>query len=320
MPACQLTGQAPLASPPDTTAPAGCTAQWQAQGTQFKAIVLPLGDTVLGITVNDANRRNLLAHWCFGSPQLADLGANLLGFAPRYGGFDQLDPTDLTVADLPLAVFYWDGKAVGFVDNWSARRRITAPDPVSSSWSGVISDRRTADGQARLLQFQEQASELVDSGAANTVVAATTFPLLPPVGFLPIGVQQVPTIIKTLRFEADRAGLARLLKERFDVAGATTTPEPGFDPFLFFSGSAQFGLFLDWEITDLLLRQSWENTPVATTSPPDDIQQAPLKFYFVVQNFLAGLKQGPSLYMVFVKNYIWLEGDALPPVLLSWPG
>jgi len=350
LPVSQLTGQAPLAGPPDSTAPGGCAAQWQAQGTQFKAIALPLGESVLGITVTDANRRNLLAHWCFGSEQLAGLGAGLLRFASGYGGLDQLDPTDLTPADLPLAVFYWDGKTVGFVDNWSARRRVTAPEAVGAPWYGVTADRRTADGQARLLQFQEQAAELVDSGAAATVTAAVTFPLLPPVGFLPIGTQQVAGLINDLRSGAERisaaraapapagaaaaaaapapgfaadpqailAGRAGRSNERFDAAAAATTPEPGFTTD-FFSGCAQFGLFLDWEVTDLLLCQSWRNAPVAVTSPPEDITLAPLKFYFVVQNFLSDVKQGPNLYLAFVKNYLWLP-DSLAPVLTTYTG
>src|SRR6266540_1906833 len=167
LPACQLTGQAPLASTPGSTAPAGCAAQWQIEGVQFKAIGLPLGSSVLGVPVTDANRRNLLAHWCFGSAALATLGADPFGFTAGYGGLDKLDPADLSSADLPLAVFYWNGQAIGFVDNWSVRRRITAPDPVTASWSGVVSDRRIADGQARLLQFQDQAAELVASGAAG---------------------------------------------------------------------------------------------------------------------------------------------------------
>ena len=348
LPASQLTGQAPLASPPDNTATAGCTAQWQEQGTQFKAIALPLGDSVLGITVTDDNRRNLLAHWCFGSQQLAGLGADLLGFASSYGGFDQLDPADLTPADLPLAVFYWNGQAIGFVDNWSARRRVTAPDAVGAPWSGVTADRRTADGQARLLQFQEQAAELVDSGAAATVTAVATFPLLPPVGFLPIGTQKVAGLINDLRSDAERVkaaqaapapaagaapggaprllaadpqtvldGLAALSRERFDAAAAATTPEPGFSPLPFFSGCAAFGSVLDWEVADLLLRQSWENAPVDTTSPVEDLSLAPLTFYLVLQNYLADLKQGGNLYLVFVKNYLWLP-NTHGPVLAAF--
>jgi hypothetical protein len=342
LPAAQLTGQAPLASPPDSTMSSGCTAQWQVQGTEFKAITLPLPESVLDITVTDDNRRNLLAHWCYGSGQLATLGTDPLGFAPGYGGFDTLDPSDLTPDDVPLAVFYWDGQSVGFVDNWSARRRITAPDPVTASWSAVVSDRRTADGQARLLQFQDQAEELIVSGAAATTSAADTFPLLPPVGFLPIGTQQVGDTLRRSLVLAEKfqeagpvpAGrvnpqavlrsMAGLSQQRIDAIAkilAAQAPQPGFNPYLFFGGE-DFGGVLDWEVADLALRQSWENMPATVTAQPDANAPAPLVFYLVLQNYLALLEgnQDISLYLVFIKNYTWLDGTQLPiaPPWLPW--
>ena len=355
LPAAQLTGQAPLASPPDSTMPSGCTAQWQVQGAQFKAITLQLPDSVLGVPVTDDNRRNLLAHWCYGSQQLAALGTDPLSFPVGYGGFDTLAPSDLTASDVPLAVFYWDGQTVGFVDNWSARRRITAPDPVTASWSAVLSDRRAADGQARFLQFQDQAAELIASGAAATVAAADAFPLLPPVGFLPIGTQQVGDMLKRLRAlvgkiqpdervqegaanpeaepvlgatanpEAVLRGLAGLARGGLDSiakALAAQTPKPGFNPYLFFGGEANFGGLLDWEVAHLALRQSWENMPVPVISQPAPDQPAALVFYLVLQNYVAALESntGPSIYVVFIKNYTWLDGTQLPlaPPWLPW--
>jgi hypothetical protein len=207
LPACQLSGQAPLAAAATGAAApsAGCAAQWKVEGVQFKAITLPLGDTLMGITVTDDNRRNLLAHWCLGSAQLANLGADPFSFAPAYGGFDTLDPADLTPADLPLAVFYFNGQTVSFVDNGSARRRITAPDPVTASWSALTTDRRESDGSARLLQFQDQAADLVASGAAGQTAAETTFPLLPPVGFLQIGAQHVSNVFDRIKVAAGQA-------------------------------------------------------------------------------------------------------------------
>jgi hypothetical protein len=358
LPAAQLTGQAPLASPPDSTMPSGCTAQWRVQGTQFKAITVQLPDSVLGIPVTDDNRRNLLAHWCYGSEQLATLGTDPLGFAPGYGGFDTLDPSELTPDDVPLAVFYWDGQAVGFVDNWSARRRITAPDPVTASWSAVLSDRRTADGQARFLQFQDQAAELIASGAAATVTAADTFPLLPPVGFLPVGTQHAGDMLNRLRALADKirpaepvpdaavnpeaepvrdaavnpeakpvqgaaanpdavlGGLAGLAPGRFDAiakALAGQKPQQGFNTYVFFGGEASFGGVLDWEVAHLALRQSWESMPVPVISQPAP-QQPALVFYLVLQNYVAvlGNPTARNAYVVFIKNYTWVNGTHLP--------
>ncbi len=226
-PTCQLSGSAPMAAPPDSTSSAGCAAQWQVEGVQFKAIPLPMGDTVLDVPVTADNRRTLLAHWCLGTEQLALLGADPFSFAPGYGGFDTLDPADLTPSDAPLAVFYWNGQAVDFVDNWSARRSITAPDPVTAPWSGVVADRRRADGQARFLQFQDQAAEIVAAGAAANTSAATTFPLLPPVGFLPIGTQLVTEVLGALRGSILK--LTELERQRREQDPAEGAPAGRFD-------------------------------------------------------------------------------------------
>ena len=107
-PACQLQGTAPMAPTPGSNAPQACTAQWEVAGVQFKAIALPVGTTVDGEEITDANRRNLVAHWCYGTGQLAQLPVEFFSFDPAYAGFDQLDPADLTPCDLPLAVFCWD--------------------------------------------------------------------------------------------------------------------------------------------------------------------------------------------------------------------
>lgn len=186
LPTQQAAGRSPLASSPGSAQAAGCSAQWETEGVAFKAIALPLPSTVMGVAVTDDNRRNLLAQWCFGSPGLATLGVDPFSGPSRWRGFDALSTTALTPADLPLAVFHWDGRTVGFVDNWSARRRVTDPDPAPVPWSALLGDGRLADGEARLLQFQDQAAALLDQGRAPTTVAATTFPFLPPVAYLPI--------------------------------------------------------------------------------------------------------------------------------------
>lgn len=185
-PACRLEGQAPLVPPPGSTVSSCCAAQWLVQGVEFRAIRLPVGTAVAGQTVSAGNRRSLVAHWCFGTEQLARLGQNPFTFDGAYSGLDQLDAGDLTTYDVPLAVFSWDGAQVADLDNWSARRRVTDPDPTPSSWSVTVSDRRTAEGQARFLQFQDQAEELVSRALAGSAAAADFFGFLPPVGFLPV--------------------------------------------------------------------------------------------------------------------------------------
>ena len=190
LPACQLQGQAPMAIPPGSDTPVACTAQWQVEGVQFKAIPLPAGDEVNDTTNSIDYRRNLLAYWCFGTAQLAGLDVDPFTFNPAYRGLDQLASTDLTPCDLPLCVFYWDSGTITFVDNWSVRRRTTRPDVSGAPWSAALADQRSADGEARFLQFQDQISDLVSRGVSRKTVASQAFGTLPPVGFLPVAPSQ----------------------------------------------------------------------------------------------------------------------------------
>ncbi|MFL6107559.1 MAG: hypothetical protein ACJ716_05740 [Marmoricola sp.] len=185
-PSCRLEGQAPLAPPPNSKVSPCCAAQWQVEGVEFRAISLPIATSVDGVSITAGNRRNLVAHWCFGSEQLATLGQDPFGFDPAYDGFSQLDSADLTPYDVPLAVFSWDGSALSDLDNWAARRKVTQPDPTTSSWFVEVAPRRDIDGEARFLQFQDQAEELVSRSLAGSAVASQYFGLLPPVGFLPV--------------------------------------------------------------------------------------------------------------------------------------
>jgi hypothetical protein len=211
LPVHQPSGRSPLAAPS-----VGCTAQWEAEGVAFKAIPLPLPATVMGVEVTDDNRRNLLAQWAFGSPQLATLGVDPFAGPTRWSGFDQLAPTDLTPSDLPLAVFFWNGQSVPFADNWSARRRMTCPDEVGPPWSAVLGDHRQAEAEARLLQFEDHVASLLDDGLAPTTEAATTFPFLPPVGYLPLAPRSVGQELAALndRLSAPQHDLVGRLRRR----------------------------------------------------------------------------------------------------------
>ena len=322
-PACQLTGQAPLASTPDSTAPAGCTAQWKVNGVRFTLIALPELTTVGGAAVTAQNRRNLLANWCYGVNQLAGLGADPFGFGPAYGGFDSLDPADLTGCDVPLAVFHWDGQSISDLDNWSARRRITAPDPVTVSWSAELTDRRVADGQARFLQFQDQVTDVLAVGKAAGTQAAGVFGLLPPVGFLPI-------MIGSLK-QAVLDHLATVTA----ALGAAGGQQPGFTLGTFFGQLASYGGVIDWEAADLALQQSFRRGPVPTAEQAvAERDRAPLTVYFVMQNLKAAEQQGArsvftgrlqplaarsGFYVIFVKNYPVVPGTR-PPIVAAVAG
>jgi hypothetical protein len=264
-PAGRLEGSAPMAPAPGSTLSPCCVAQWQIEGVEFRVIALPVGQAVAGVTMTETNRRNLVAHWCFGTQQLAALGADPFRFDPAYGGLDGLDPADLTPDDVPLATFRWDGGSVSDLDNWSARRRVTEPDPVPSSWSVTTSDRRTAAGQARFLQFQDQAEELVSRSLAGSAHAWDYFGILPPVGFLPVGGAELRAVatgwLKGVDQAADRTYYGQLV----DALG--TFVGYGFNPPTFFSGLARFGGVITWDIAEWALHQSWRVRPAGTWFP-----------------------------------------------------
>ena len=346
-PADRLAGSAPAAGPPGSQA-GGCGPAWEQGGVGFAVVAIPLPDTVCGVPVTAANRRNLLAQWCFGTERLATLGVDPFTGPPGYGGLDEL--ADLGADDLPLAVLHWDGAAVTFVDNWSARRRVTAPDPVAGPWSSVLADRRAADGEARFLQVQEQTAELIATGTASGVAAAETLPVLAPVGFLPVAQQPVVRAVSAVALRVERAEKRERLRRRgidLDLAdagedgeedptlrlarsvgstalrrivlGASAQPLGGFQPVRFFGASAQCGGILDWDVVQFALHQSYAHAAVVVAQPPpggapeDD---RPLAWYLVAQNLAAVQKAppgtGPGLYLVWVAK-TWFAGRPVLP-------
>ncbi len=218
IPASRFDGQVQMKAAAGSNAPAGCGSKWEVEGLQFKAIRLANFETEVA-TITDNNRRNLLAHWCYGSKNLPELAVDPFHFSASFGGLDRVDPADLTPSDLPLAVFYWQGGALLFVDPWPARRRLIRPDAVDETqesvasgsrlvfidvarvtktrtWEGILSDKRVADGQARFLQFQAQIDALMAGGKVGQVDAQSFFPLLPPAGFLPVSLTSLGEVFR----------------------------------------------------------------------------------------------------------------------------
>lgn len=149
--------------------------------------------------------RNQLAHRCFGSaPRLAWLG-NPFGPAPDDDGMlAQLRAGGgLTDFDVPLALLFMVGAGtLRFVDRWAVRRTPCGPpDPLP--WSRLTSGRRLSVGQATFLQFQDQIAALRGGGGDVGAVTATThFPLLPPVGVIPINAETDATDAQATKFFA----------------------------------------------------------------------------------------------------------------------
>ncbi|WP_405868137.1 hypothetical protein OG407_49750 [Streptomyces sp. NBC_01515] len=293
-PVQQAQGQSPLAAPPDSAMSPGCAARWTAEGVEIRAITLPALTTVGGIAATDQNLRNLTAHWCYGTDQLADLAIHPFDFDPAYSGFDRLSPADLTDLDVPLAVFRWTGQGVVDLDNWSARRRITTPDPVPSPWSAAVADRRDADGQARFLQFQDQIAQIAASGLAGFTQAPPIFGLLPPVGFLPAEFID-STIVSTAAPAAGTPGVA---------TPASAATDSVFNPWEFFDGLAWEGGTISWADADYALRQSWQLPPVPTVFESEGPR--PLTFYWIRENRDASAR---PVTVVFMTDIPWAGGS-----------
>jgi hypothetical protein len=176
----------PVAGGPTATLPTPCTARWQVEDVEFVAIRLDGFDDVDDVTT--ANRRNRLAHWCYGSANLEDLAMSGFSEPIPYSGLAAL--ADLDDCDVPVAVFDWSGSVLNFVDRWSARRRPQRPSAATTGLvaglSTVVDDTRTAEGEARFLQFQEQLAGLLSTTAGQSTRALDTFPLLPPAGIVPM--------------------------------------------------------------------------------------------------------------------------------------
>src|SRR5438876_5724510 len=137
LPASRFEGQAPITPTVgngSSSNSAGCGSKWEVEGLQFKTIRLAAftewsnGIFQGGVSLNAM--RNLLAHWCYGSPAQPELALDPFHFPASFGGIDLLAPADLAPGDLPLAVFYWPGETLAFVDAWPVRRRLVGPDAV----------------------------------------------------------------------------------------------------------------------------------------------------------------------------------------------
>lgn len=165
-----------------------CAAATIVDGVQFR--LLRLGVTDFS---DAAHLRNIVAHQCFGTadPALTNAIADPFGArSDAYGLIDALrgdalrDAT-LNDCDVPLAVVYYkDGQAIRFVDQWSARRRLVRPT-WAGPWASLVGDRRMAEGEAMFMQFQAELDSIGLDGLAG-LVANGRFRYLPPVGIVPV--------------------------------------------------------------------------------------------------------------------------------------
>lgn len=200
---------APMQALTETRAQVGCGKRWAVPGVTFRLVPFdPLNvphqsaatQTALAALLSEpagaaglSRLRNILAHLCFGSDDLAEVAAD--PFAQRhgaarpgqYGTVDYLRGLHvLDGCDLPLAMIYWTTRGLEFVDCWSVRR-----DPVPRSraepWPSLGDLRLLRENQARHRQFQDHlASVIASSSSPASLRARDHFRYLPAAGLVPL--------------------------------------------------------------------------------------------------------------------------------------
>ncbi|MCI0393439.1 MAG: hypothetical protein L0332_20190 [Chloroflexi bacterium] len=214
-PASGFEGKAPLHGLTDQGAANGCGNRYAVEGVRFKLVGLDINSltgistttrsqlaTLLATDDDDPARlsrlRNLLAHLCFGTEEVAGFAVDpfrrtggVSAFV-RYGAVDALNLDD---CDVPLALIHLTTRGVRLIDNWAVRRRV-APAAPSALWPTVVGERRLAEAEAVFLQFQDHIRKLIQDnpGTAGTLVATNYFRYLPPAGLLQVNAGSLPGI------------------------------------------------------------------------------------------------------------------------------
>src|SRR5581483_9585961 len=180
-PATYPDGRAPVSGLGNITPT--CSYRYTVYSVQFGLIQLTAANTS-----DKAKTRNRVAYQCFRPDQVTvSLGDPFGTIKSTYGLIDDLRPSYLTDCDVPIAILHWTtDNGIDFADNWAARRRITSPS-ADGDWSALLGDRRRAETEAMMLQFQQQVEDILDHETGlDKITAASRFDYLPPLGFLPV--------------------------------------------------------------------------------------------------------------------------------------
>ena len=237
-------GRAPMSGPDAGGRVTGCGSRYSVAGVRFGVVPVPLP----GGPGDPATLRNRLAHLCFGTEALLE-GRRVPPEGPGGDGLAGAAP-DLSPCDVPLALLYWSGGSVRFLDMWSVRRRVTAPYP-APRWLAYVADGRRAVAEAIFLQFQDEIDQLVQRETGlKRMDAASRFRYLPAAGFLPVGHNEFDVYAffredrfrRRIELEADPAYLRVLLMVALyvDPIDVNDPPPvaiyhiPGVEDYIFF--------------------------------------------------------------------------------------
>jgi hypothetical protein len=199
-PASRLEGRAPVSGLGNAIAL--CNSRYLSEGVKFQLHALNVSSTGTA-----AQSRNSIAYQCFGLPEKGPtdfLPNALIESTPAAYGLETR-VAGLLNSDLPLAVIEWTGTTLGFIDTWSARRRISRP-PADAIWEPLIGDRRPREGEAMFSQFAQQMNEIMrNETGLNQIKASNRFIYLPPAGVLSLAKADGSTVFDADQFFAGQA-------------------------------------------------------------------------------------------------------------------
>jgi hypothetical protein len=283
-----------------------CDFAWAVEGVQFTVQRLePKGMSSVSAATrqrieklseaSDVQHRSLLrdeiAHAFLGTEAVAAHyvdpvpGKDLASSMTSYGEMDSLWRDFPRLAcDVPLAILFWTGTDVHFVDSWSVRRRLSAPT-IAPAWPVPTSGRRLMEGEATFQHFQEQLAWVLAKlgGELKAVEARKVFRYLPPAGVLPIGGLPA-SVVPQLPF----------------FAGRTVRPP----------------VFIASAAIEPLLRQSLAYPPIDLTATDDrgNVRPELVWLYQVRENQRAG--KAAERYVLFTTGHMPFYGQARVDV--SW--
>ncbi len=308
LPASGYQGQAPMAQLNSGGLGVSCTSQYATAGVQFRLAQVTLASTGTGLqpklytlanqilTQLNSNGsaatvapllsqfRNGLAYLCFGIEQLAGYATNPFAGLPQQSSLDSYGLIDsqraaglITGCEVPLAVVYWSPQGIQFLDMWAVRRPIFPASP-SEYWPLPSGRRRTSEGLAMFLQFQDHIANLpstLGTASVSSVVANSYFFYLPPAGLLPLG---------------------------------NVTPSAGFDYLQFFSNRTYRNpVFIEGAKLGNIFNSSF-------LYPPIDLSKQELLWVYQVRENqdTIGTNSGsaPPVYMLFTNGQMDFQGKA----------
>ncbi len=257
---------------------AGCNAKYLVEGVRFRLLKLNLSQTELS---DQAHLRNRIAYKCFGVDELKPFDQT--PFGPRtvgYGLIDQLRrENQLTDCEVPLGLVSWRDEGIQFVDMWSVRRRIIKPS-ANGEWDYTIGDRRRAEGEAMVLQFQEQIKEVPTPQLKK---AGDVFRYLPPVGVLPLS---------DAMFNAQYQKLFNKVTDRLTLFKDKTYRSP---------------VVIEGARVEALMRD-------ALAYPPIDLSNGEMVWLYLVRENIEAIQarrtNGPTPFMIFANGHMSFVGEA----------